>query len=127
MGYDVEFLQIPVPPGLSFPVVAETAQSLRHNAISFDDVECLRTELHNIKGCRPGPDQTVDFFGRGLNYARLTISRNRIHVENNASVPELLKIYRQLTEKYPTLVILDLQSHQLHDADSFSKWWAKPL
>ena len=127
MGYDVEFLQIPVPPGLNFPVAAETAKSLRSNVISFDDVERLRAELHSLEGCRPGPKKTVDYLGRGLNYARLTVKKNRIHVENNASVPELLKIYRQLAEKYPTLVILDLQNQQLHDADSFSRWWAKPL
>ena len=127
MGYDVEFLQIPVPPGITFPVAAETAKSLRGNAIPFDDVESLRAELLNIEGCRPGPAKTVDFFGRGLNYARFTVKKNRIHVENNASIPELLKIYRGLSDKYPTMVILDTQSQQLHDADSFSKWWAKPL
>lgn len=127
MGYDVEFLQIPVPPGLGFPVAAETAISLRSNAVPFDDIEALRAELHGIEGCRPGPGKSVNFLGRGLNYARLTVRKNHIHVENDASVPELLKIYRQLSEKYPTLVILDLQSQQLHDADSFSRWWAKPL
>ncbi len=127
MGYNVEFLQIPVPPGMTFPVSAETAKSLKSNAIPFDDLESLRSEIQQMEGCRPGPEKSVDFLGRGLNYARLTIKKNRIHVENNASVPELLKIYRQLSEKYPTLIILDLQSRQLHNADSFSKWWAKPL
>ena len=81
----------------------------------------------NIEGCKPGPDDSIDFLGRGLNYAHLVIREKAVHVENNCGAPELLKLFNQLAAKFPSLMIYDLQNKQLHDADSFKHWWQKPL
>jgi hypothetical protein len=127
VGYDVEFIQVPLPPDLEPPIPAQTARSLVENAIPFEDPQAVQNELLKLEGCKAGAENTVDFLGRGLNYARLIVRDKTVHVENNCGAPELLKLYNQLAEKYPSLLIYDLQNKQLHNADSFKQWWQKPL
>ena len=127
MGYDVQFIQVPVPSNVSFPVQAGAAAKLLAGARPFDDAEAVRTLLLGAEGCRRGPDDAIDYLGRGLSYARFSATTDAIHVENNCSPRELLKIYDRLVEVYPTLLILDLQSRQLHNPASFTEWWSKPL
>jgi hypothetical protein len=127
VGYDVEFMQVPLPPGATFPIAAAQAEALVRLVTTIADPVAVRDAVLNVRGCRPGPGEAIDFVGRGLSYARFFILKDRIRVENNCSPSELIKVYDQLTELMPGLVILDLQSRQLHDAASFAAWWAKPL
>jgi len=48
-------------------------------------------------------------------------------VENNLNCPELLRVYEKLRARYPAMLILDVQSGQLHDVTSYKEWWSKPL
>ena len=127
MGYDVDFVQLSAPTGTVFPVEPKTAAKLLKKATPFGDPAAVRDILLTIEGTRPGPKDAVDYLGRGLSYARLTARRDTIHVENNCSAGELIKVHGQLAKLLPGLLILDLQSRQLHDAESFAAWWAKPL
>ncbi len=127
MGYNVEFIQVPLPPDLEPPIQAQTARSLMENALPFEDPHAVQKVLLNMEGCKPGPENSIDFLGRGLNYARLTIHEKTVHVENNCGAPELLKLFNHVADKYPSLMIYDLQNKQLHNANSFTQWWQKPL
>lgn len=127
MGYDIELIQIPAKPGVTYPVEAKAAGKLAAGGVPFADVSAVRAALSGLAGCRPGPGETVDFVGRGLSYARFTVRPDRIHVDNNCSAKELLKVYEELARTWPDLRILDLQSGQLHSPESFAAWWAKPL
>lgn len=127
MGYDVEFIQVPPAPGLTFPVEAGQAPDLLGRALPITDPAAVRETLLSVQGCRPGPGDSIDFVGRGLSYARFFIQADRIHVENNCSANELLKVHDRLSQLLPGLLIYDLQSRQLHNAESFAAWWAKPL
>ena len=127
MGYDVEFIQLTVPPETAFPVEPKQAAKLAKKATPFADPEAVKAALLKMEGCRPGPKGTIDYLGKGLSYARLSPKKEAIHVENNCSAADLLKILAQLQKLYPSLLIVDLQSRQLHTADSYKAWWAKPL
>ena len=127
MGYDVHFIQVPTPPGICFPVAADKTDKLLAGAVPFQDLGSLRASLLKIDGCRRGSGDAIDYLGKGLSYARLVVRKDAIHVENNCSAGELIKIYKHLVEAYPPLVILDLQSRQVHDADSLMAWWSRPL
>ena len=127
MGYDVEFIQLTVPPETAFPVEAKQAAKMIKKAAPFADPEAVKTALLKMEGCRPGPTGTIDYLGKGLSYARLSPKKDCIHVENNCSAADLLKILAQLQKLYPTLLVVDLQNRQLHTAESYKAWWAKPL
>lgn len=127
MGYDLEFVQIPQPAGLSFPLGGPHAEALISQATPIADPAPVRAALLKVPGCRPGPGDAVDYLGRGLSYARFTIQANRVHVENNCSASELLKVHAQLAAALPGLLIHDLQSRQLHTPESYAAWWARPL
>ena len=127
MGYNVEFIQVPQQPGASFPVGSARAEALVRLATPIADPVAVRDAVLNVKGCKPGPGEAIDFVGRGLSYARFYILKDRIRVENNCSPGELIKVHGQLADLLPGLLIFDLQSRQLHDAASFAAWWAKPL
>ncbi len=127
MGYDVEFIQLTVPPETAFPVEPRQTAMMIRKAAPFADPDAVSAALLKLEGCRPGPKGTIDYLGKGLNYARLSPRKDRIHVENNCSAADLLKIHAQLQKLYPTLLIVDLQSKQLHSAESYKAWWAKPL
>jgi hypothetical protein len=127
VGYDVHFVQVAVPKDTVFPVEPKSAGRLVKKADPFADLKAVQNVLLKIEGARPGPKGAVDYLGRGLSYARLTVQKDAIHVENNCSAGDLLKIFGQLLEEYPSLLILDLQSRQLHNADSYKSWWSKPL
>lgn len=127
MGYDVEFVQLAVPPETVFPVEPAQAARLVRKAGAFTDTEAVKALLLKLEGCKPGPKGAVDYMGKGLSYARITAGKNAIHVENNCSAGDLLRILAHLQRSYPTLLIVDLQSKQLHTAASYKAWWAKPL
>ena len=127
MGYDVEFIQVPMPKGMAFPVKPETAKTLLAGALALEDRTAVRELMLKLSGMREGEKQSIDFLGKGMSYAKFRIGAKSIHVENNCSVKELLAIYAHVRERFPSLAIHDLQSGQLHDADSFLAWWAKPL
>jgi hypothetical protein len=103
------------------------ASGLLANAEPFEPREAVRTTLLELDGAREGPDDTIDYVGKGLNYARLCVRKKAIHVDNSLNASELLKIYGKLSERYPSLLILDLQSRQLHSAASYADWWSRPL
>ena len=127
MGYDIEFVQLTVPPGTKFPVEPESAVRLAKKTVPFADLQAVKTSLLNLEGCRPGPKDAVDYLGRGLSYARIFPRQAAIHIENNCSAADLLKVLAHLQKDYPTLLILDLQNKQLHTAESYKAWWARPL
>jgi hypothetical protein len=127
VGYDVSFVQIAAPTGTVFPLEPKTAAKLVGKAAPFADPDAVRKTLLKIEGTRPGPKDAIDYLGRGLSYARLTVRKDAIHVENNCSAADLLKIFGQLVKEYPSLLILDLQSNQIHNASSYKAWWSKPL
>src|SRR5688572_6806433 len=120
-------MQIPVPADTSFPIDEARAQTLLKNRQKFNDLKAVRELLLKIEGCRWGPEESVDFLGRGLSYARLFVKDDMIHIENNCGAKELLKIYGELVKTFPDLLIFDLQSKQLHNAASFEQWWSRPL
>lgn len=127
MGYDIEFIALdpsatvkpPVDPGSAASLVTKSARKL--------DAAVVRETLLAVAGCKPGPDDSVDYLGAGLSYARLRLEPKAVHVENNCGAKDILKIQAALAAKIGPVFILDLQSGQLHDAESFSQWWAKPL
>jgi hypothetical protein len=127
LGYNVEFIQIPPQPGVTFPIGAGQSETLVRQAMPLADSAAVREALLDMEGCKPALDDGIDFVGRGLSYARFFVRRDRIHVENNCSAGELIKVHTRLAELLPGLLIFDLQSRKLHDAASFAAWWAKPL
>ncbi len=127
MGYDVEFVQVAVAKGTSFPVAADAAGKLLKKAVPFKDPAAVTKSLAGLEGAKPGPAGAVDYLAKGLSYARFTVLADRVHVENNLNCSELLRVYEKLQARYPTMLILDVQSGQLHDAASYKEWWSKPL
>ncbi len=127
MGYDVEFIQLPSADGLKFPVPDADAKKLLKKATSFKDTAKVRDLLLKLPGAKAGKGDAIDYVGQGLNYARFTVKKDRIHVENNCGPRELLKIHEHLIAQLQNLCILDVQSGQLHTAKSLQEWWAKPL
>jgi hypothetical protein len=123
----MEFVQVTVAPEAAFPIAPALASGLLANAEAFEARKAVRTALLELDGAKEGPDDTVDYLGKGLNYARLCVTKKAIHVDNSLNASELLKIYRKLLEHYPSLLILDLQSGQLHSAASYADWWSRPL
>ncbi len=108
-------------------MAAAQAEVLVRLATPIVDPVAVRDAILNVRGCRPGPGEAIDFVGRGLSYARFYILKDRVRVENNCSPGELIKVHGQIAYLLPGLLIFDLQSRQLHDAASFAAWWAKPL
>ncbi|GMU22377.1 MAG: hypothetical protein AMXMBFR13_24630 [Phycisphaerae bacterium] len=127
MGYDVEFIQVPDAAGAKLPASGKDADALIKKASPLKDAAGIRTHLLTLEGSRPGPGESIDYMGKGLNYARLEVEAKAVEVENNCGAAELLKIYRHLLTGLPGLLIHDLQSGQVHDADSFAAWWSRPL
>jgi hypothetical protein len=127
VGYDVEFVQIPVDSSTTFPVPADAARRLRKKAVLFDDPAAVSSLILQLEGAKPALDDGIDYLGRGLSYARLFVRKDGIHVDNNLNGAELLKLYGKLYERYRQLLIFDLQSGQLHDATSYKEWWSRPL
>lgn len=127
MGYDVDLIRAQVPTGTRFPVPADRSRDLIDRAEPLDDPAAVRSALLAVPGARPGPGDTVDYLGRGLSYARFEVRPDRIHVENNCGARDLLAVYDALRKLLPDLLILDLQSGDLHDRESFSAWWSRPL
>jgi hypothetical protein len=127
MGYDVEFIVMNPPAGTSFPVDSKVVHKLLAANAQTLDAKLVGNALLGIPGSKAGPGGAVDYLGAGLGYARLTVKPKAIHVENNCGPKDLLKIQAALTAKLGAVFIHDLQSGQLHDADSFTKWWSKPL
>jgi len=113
--------------GTKFPVDEVRAADFIANALTFDDPGYVRELLLDDDGTRPGPEDSIDYLGSGMSYARIFVRANAIFVENNCSARELLGIYESLTGAFPSLLIYDLQSKQLHDSDSYTTWWNKPL
>jgi len=127
VSYDVQLIQVTVPAKTSFPLDEGQSKTLLKSRLKFDKPAAVRELLLKIEGCRSGPDESVDFVGRALSYARFFVKDDMIHIENNCGPKELLKIHSQLVKKYPKLFIFDLQSGQLHNAASFEQWWSRPL
>jgi hypothetical protein len=127
VGYDVELIQIPPMQGVTLPLEGADAKASLSRALKMPGATPVREMLLAIEGCRPGPGESVDFLGKGLNYARLTPREKSIHLENNCGAAELIRIYNHLIDKLPGLLIHDLQSGQVHDAASFERWWSRPL
>lgn len=127
MGYDVEFVQVTVGPETAFPIAPVRVTDLLQEAVPFQSQEAVCATLLKLDGTKAGPDDTIDYMGKGLNYASLSVRKKAIHVDNSLNASELLKIYGQLVECYPSLLILDLQSGQLHNATSYAEWWSRPL
>jgi hypothetical protein len=127
MGYDVDFIRVPPDQVAALPLEGSGAQKALRSAERIADAQGVVEVLLKLPGCRPGPKGSVDFIGKGLNYARLSVRESSIHVENNCGAGELLRIYNHLLPSLPGLLIHDLQSGQLHDAASFERWWSRPL
>ncbi|MBI4581472.1 MAG: hypothetical protein HY718_17350 [Planctomycetes bacterium] len=127
MGYDIELIVMNPAAGTTFPVEPAAADKLIVQAALSLDADAVRTALLAVSGARPGPEGAVDYVGPALGYARLTVKPKAVHVDNNCSPKELLRIQAALTKAIGTVFIRDLQSRQLHDADSFMNWWTKPL
>jgi hypothetical protein len=127
VGYDIEFIPMKLPPDTQFPVEPAAATELISKFAVAVDNDAAREALLKIPGCKPGPDDSIDYLGAGLSHARMGLKTKAIHVENNCGAKDLLKIQAGLAERIGPVFILDLQSGQLHDAASFAQWWAKPL
>ncbi len=127
MGYDVELIPVKTPPGTKFPLPADRSRTLVDGASPLADPAAVRAALLALPGTRPGPAQAVDYLGRGLSYARFEVRSRGVHVENNCGARDLLLVYDALQKLLPDLLILDLQSGELHNRESFSAWWSKPL
>jgi len=127
VGYDVELVQVESPAGTHFPVPAESAKTLLKKTVPLKDPAAIIQVLSSLKGAKPGPGGAIDYLGKGLSYARFTVGKDRVHVDNNLNCAELLKVYDTLQAAVPNLLIHDLQSGQLHNAASYREWWAKPL
>ncbi len=127
MGYDVEFVQVAVDKDASFPIDAQATGALLRKPIAFKDAGAVSRMLLKLEGAKAGPGGTIDYLATGLSYARFTVEKDRVHVDNNLNCAELLKVYEKLRIELPALLIRDLQSGQLHDAASYRAWWSKPL
>jgi len=127
VGYDVEFVQVTVGPEVAFPIAPAVASDLLAKAERFEPEQAVRARLLELDGAKEGLDDHIDYIGKGLNYARMCVRKKAIHIDNSLNAAELLKIYRRLLERYPSLLILDLQSGQLHNAASYADWWSRPL
>lgn len=127
MGYDIELIPMKLPPETRFPVEASAAAGLVKNSATTLDGQAARQALLELPGCKPGPEDSIDYLGAGLSYARMTMKPKAVHVENNCGPKDVLKIQARLAEALGLVCILDLQSGQLHDAESYAQWWAKPL
>jgi hypothetical protein len=127
VGYDVELVQVESPAGTRFPTSVESAKILLKKTTPLKDPATITQILSSLKGAKPGRGGTIDYVGKGLSYARFTVGKDRVHVDNNLNCAELLKVYDTLQAAAPNLLILDLQSGQLHDSTSYREWWAKPL
>jgi hypothetical protein len=126
VGYDIEFIVLKLPTETKFAVDAKQAKGLIAQAQPLD-AAAVRAVLLAISGCKPGPQDSIDYLGSGLSYARLTIEPKAIHVENNCGAKDLLKLQAAIAKALGPVYIRDLQSGQLHDADSYAEWWNKPL
>lgn len=127
MGYDIEMIPMRLPSETKFPVEPAAASKLIAQSAMAMDAKAVREALLKIPGCKPGPDDSVDYLGAGLSYARMHVKPKAVHIENNCGPKDLLKIQAGLAEVVGPMFILDLQSGQLHDSTSFAQWWAKPL
>lgn len=127
MGYDVEFVQVAVATKTTFPIAMAAASDMLKHAKPFEPIAAVRKTLLSLQGAKEGPNDSIDYIGKGLNYARLSVKEKTIHVDNSLNALELLKVYKTLLEQHPSLLILDLQSGQLHNADSYTAWWSRPL
>ena len=127
MSYDVEFVRLGSVDGIDFPLAQAAAEKALKKPAAIGEPAAVRSWLLTLPGAKAGPGEAIDYIGQGLNYARLTVKPDRIHVENNCGPKELLKIYEHLNAKFPNLVIHDLQSGQVHTAKSLQEWWARPL
>ena len=127
MGYDLEFIQVPTPPGTKFPVDEDRAADFITHALSFDDPGEVRAMLLDYDGTRQGSEDAIDYLGSGMSYARIFVRSKTLFVENNCGAKELLGLYEALAGMFPSLLIYDLQSKQLHDSDSYMAWWSRPL
>ncbi len=127
MSYDVEFISIKLPAKTTFPVEAEQARKLIEKTEPLPEAKKVNACLLKVKGCKPGPDDSIDFMGNVLNFARLCVKEDRVFLENNCNPGELLKLYEAVREACPHIVIRDLQTEQLHDPDSWKAWWTRPL
>jgi len=127
VGYDVELVQVSVGPKAAFPMAPASVSGLLEKAAPFEPQDEVRTALLDLDGAKKGPDDTIDYIGKGLNYARFSVKKKAIHIDGSLNASELLKIYKKLLERYPSLLILDVQSGQLHNAKSYTDWWSRPL
>lgn len=127
MGYDIELISLKLPAGAKPPFEPATAASMVSKSAISLDAAAVHDALLAVPGCKPGPDNSVDYLGSGLSYARMRIKPKAIHIENNCGAKDILKIHVGLQARIGPVFILDLQSGQLHDAESFAQWWAKPL
>lgn len=127
MGYDLEFIRLAIPANTGFPVDEKRSAGLLKSIRPFDDVQAVRKLLLGLPGAKPGPEDAIDFLGQGLSYARFVVRPEVIFIENNASARDMLTAFERVRQGHPDLVIHDLQSRQLHDAESFQAWWSRPL
>ncbi len=127
MGYDIELISLELPAGTKLPVEAGAAAKLVSKSAFALDAAAVREALLAIPGCKPGPDDGIDYLGSGLSYARMRIKPKAVHVENNCGAKDIAKIQAGLEKALGHVFIRDLQSGELHDANSFAQWWAKPL
>lgn len=127
MGYDVAFVQIDVPEGTTFPVTGSEASDLVARAEPIADIDAVKEALCQQEGCKPGPDDTIDFLGKRLGYARLRFREKDVYIENNCNAKDLLSLHEVFQPFVSGLYILDLQTGQLHDPESYRSWWARPL
>lgn len=127
VGYDIEFVLLKLTQETRFAVDAAQAAGLIAQAAQPFDAAVVRNALLAVPGCKPGPQDSIDYLGSGMSYARLTVKPKSVHVENNCGLKDVIKLQSALTQALGAVFIHDLQSGQLHDADSFTQWWAKPL
>jgi len=127
VGYDIEFVAFKPAAGTDFPMEAGPASKLVEQSGVDLDADAVKRALLDVEGCKAGPEGSIDYLGSGLSYARLTLKSGSIHVENNCGAKDLLKLHSALEQRLGPVFILDLQSGRLHDAQSFSRWWARPL
>jgi hypothetical protein len=127
VGYDIELISLKLPAGTKFPVEPAAAAKTVSMSAATLDAGAVRDALLAIPGCKPGPEDSVDYLGSGLSYARMRIKPQAVHIENNCGAKDLLKIQAGLEKAIGPVLIRDLQSGELHSADSFAQWWAKPL
>ena len=127
MSYDIDFVQVTLDKDVSCPIDAVSAKTLVKKTVPFKDAAVVAKLIGGIEGAKPGPGGSIDYLAKGLSYARFTVEKDRVHVDNNLNCAEILKVYEMLKAAYPLLLIFDLQSGQLHDAASYKEWWSRPL